>query len=91
MQNLLELLKDGKSRTTEMMAVELGTTVEDVKRRMEYLENMSVIRKVPFTSAQKCNGNCTGCKECDGHGRSACKGCMPENAERNMGNLWEVV
>ncbi len=91
MQKLLELLKDGKCRTVQMLASELKTSVEDVKRRMEYLENMGIIRKVPMTSDQKCSGDCTGCKECYGQGRAPCKGCIPENADRNMGNLWEVI
>ena len=91
MQKLLELLKDGKCRTTQMLAAELGTSVDDVKRRMEYLENMNIIRKIPLTSDHKCSGNCKGCKNCDAHEHACGKNCMPENAEKNMGNLWEVV
>lgn len=30
----------------------------------------------------------SSCSGCDGGG--GCKGCMPDNAEANMGDIWEV-
>ena len=86
MEKLLELLKDGKSRTTEMLANELGITVDEVKRDIEFLEHAGVIRRVPFAeNGHSCNG-CTGC----GTGKKTCAGCMPEGGFKNMGYMWEV-
>ncbi len=84
MQKLLELLKDGRSRTVEILAEELDTTADDIRRQLEYLELIGAVRKVAFPSGKSC-GSCSGC---DGGG--GCKGCMPDNAEANMGDIWEV-
>ena len=65
-----------------MLAMELGTTIEDVKRRIEYLERMNIIRRVSLNAP-----NC-GCNGCEG---GKCAGCMPEGGFRNMGEMWEVV
>lgn len=81
---LLELLKDGRSRTVEMLAEELDTTADDIRRQLEYLERIGAVRKVAFPSGKSC-GSCSGC---DGGG--GCKGCMPDNAEANMDDIWEV-
>ena len=89
MQRLLGLLTDGNSRTIEQLAGELGTTVSDISRRLEYLEHMGVIRKVSFLQTAKCGGSCGGCKS--GECAAACKGCIPGNAQMNMGDIWEVV
>ncbi|MCR5511632.1 MAG: Lrp/AsnC family transcriptional regulator [Lachnospiraceae bacterium] len=91
MQKLLELLKDGNSRTVEMLSRDLNTTVEDVRRRMEYLEKIGAIRKIPFMTGNDTNGSCSCCKGCDGGNNTVCKGCMPKGVVYNMGNLWEVV
>ncbi|MCR5824144.1 MAG: Lrp/AsnC family transcriptional regulator [Lachnospiraceae bacterium] len=86
MEKLLALLKDGKSRTPEMLAAELGVSVEDVKRDIEFLERTGVIVKVGFSeNGHSCNG-CTGC----GTGKKTCAGCMPEGGFKNMGYMWEV-
>ncbi len=89
MEQLLELLKDGHARTTQLLAIELNTSVEDVTRQMEYLENTGIIKRVVFTS-KGCSG-CSGCssgKHPDGH---ICKGCLPQDGFQNMGQMWEVV
>ena len=85
MQKLLELLKDGHSRTVEMLAAELHTSAEDIRRRMEYLEQVGAIKRIPFSQGNGCSG-CTGCE-----GGTGCRGCMPADAAHNMGEMWEVV
>lgn len=80
MQKLLDLLKDGRARTTDMLASELHTTPEDIRRKLAYMEHMGIIRRVPFTAA------------CGGQNRKgSCAGCMPEAELLNMGKMWEVV
>ncbi len=71
-----------------MLAIQLDTSVEKVKRDMEFLEKMGLIRKVPFsgTETPSCNG-CSGC----GTGKKTCAGCMPKDGFQNMGTMWEVV
>ncbi len=87
MEKLIELLKDGRSRTVEMLAVELNTSVDAVKRDLEFLERTGVIKRVDFTgSGHSCNG-CTGC----GTGKKNCAGCIPEGGFKNMGVMWEVL
>ena len=49
MKELLELLSDGNARTVRLLAIELGTSVEDVKRQIEYLTNIGVIKKVDMS------------------------------------------
>ncbi|MCR4638357.1 DeoR family transcriptional regulator [Ruminococcus sp.] len=85
MQKLLELLKDGRSRTIEMLAAELNTSSDDIRRQIEYLEQIGTIRRIMFPSGKGCSG-CTGCE-----GGTGCKGCMPADAESNMGEMWEIV
>lgn len=89
MEQLLELLKDGHARTTELLAMELHTSVTDVARQMEYLENMGIIKRVVFSPK-----GCSGCSGCSSQGKSeghTCKGCMPQDGFQNMGQMWEVV
>lgn len=85
MQKLLQLLKDGNSRTVEVLAAELNTTPGDINRQLEYLEHIGAIRKVSFSASKGCSG-CSGCDSA-----AACKGCIPKNASVNMGDMWEVV
>ena len=85
MNELLELLKDGNSRTVDILAAELGTTPDDISRQLEYLERIGMIRKVSFSVPKTCGGSCSGCNAAE------CKGCMPKNASVNMGEMWEVV
>lgn len=86
MEELLELLKDGRARTLEMLASEMKTNTEDMKRKIEYLENMGIIKSSfhPSCGAGKC-------AECAMHsGTAPCKGCLPEGGFKNMGQMWEV-
>ena len=87
MQKLLELLKDGKSRSIEMLAAEMSVSTDQVKRDLEYLERMGVIRKTGYNQA---NGHdCSTCGGCtDGQ---KCKSCAPEGGFKNMGSMWEVL
>ena len=83
MEKLLELLKDGRSRTIEMLADELGTDTSGVSRILDYLEAIGAIRKVSLSSPScHCGGSCSAAE---------CKGCIPQNASQNMGDMWEVV
>ncbi len=83
MEELLRLLQDGNTRTIEQLAEDLHTSVPDIHRQLEFLEHIGAIRRL---SAQE-----SGCGSCGGCSGGACKGCMPENAKQNMGELWEVV
>ncbi|MBQ3923080.1 MAG: DeoR family transcriptional regulator, partial [Spirochaetales bacterium] len=56
MQELLDLLKDGRTRTVEMLAEELNTTVEDVRRKLEYLENVGILTNVCSLVDSRCSG-----------------------------------
>ena len=87
MEKLIELLKDGRSRSMEMLAAELGMSMEQVKRDIEFLENMGIIKRIDLGSA---GASCTGCSGCSGPG-AACHGCVPEGGFQNMGTMWEVV
>lgn len=87
MNELIELLRDGKSRTVEMLAMELNTTVEKVNRDIDFLERTGVIRRITFSGGgSQCNG-CTGCST----GKKTCAGCMPKDGFQNMGIMWEVL
>lgn len=85
MRELLGLLNDGNSRTIEQLAAELHTSPEDIGRQLEYLENIGMIRRVSVTEKKSCGGKCGRCNGAE------CRGCMPQNASANMGNVWEVV
>lgn len=86
MERLIDLLKDGKSRSLEMLAEELGISIEHLKRDLEYLERAGVIKRVELNVG---GGSCSGCSGCDGG--SGCKGCMPDGGFQNMGSMWEIV
>ncbi|WP_034465497.1 FeoC-like transcriptional regulator [Butyrivibrio proteoclasticus] len=79
MKDLLALLSDGHARTEKLLAIELHTTVEDVKRQIEYLEHMGIVRKVDMSA-------CSG-KSCGGD----CNKCAPKDGFKNMGAMYEVV
>ncbi len=86
MEELLELLKDGHARTIELLASELKTDTDDIKRKLEYLEQIGAIRKISLLS---CGASCS---ECAMHsGTAPCKGCLPEGGFKNLGELWEVT
>lgn len=86
MEQLLELLKDGNARTIDLLAIEMNTTVDDVYRQLEYLENMGIIKKVIFNV----NG-CNSCSDCLSEGGHTCKGCLPDGGFNNMGQMWEIT
>ena len=103
MEKLIRLLGDAHARTVEMLAAELDTSVEDVKRKIEYLEHTGLIKKIffPEKSCTGCRGteegltaSCGGCpskgKNTDGSA-AVCRGCMPDGGFRNMGEMWEVI
>ncbi len=87
MEKLIALLKDGKTRTMEMLAHELGVSMNILRRDIDFLERTGVIRKVEVSG--KCgNNSCEGCTTCGG---KTCSGCMPEGGFQNMGSRWEVL
>ncbi len=87
MQKLIELLKDGKSRTKEMLSQELGISSEQLDRDIDYLERMGVIRRTGYEEAQR--HDCSTCGGCaDGQ---KCKSCAPAGGFKNMGHMWEVI
>lgn len=78
MKDLLDLLSDGRARTEKLLAIELHTTVEDVKRQIEYLEHMGIIHRVDVSCCSKgCGGDCGKC--------------VPQNGFQNMGQMYEIV
>ncbi|MBO7421041.1 MAG: Lrp/AsnC family transcriptional regulator [Spirochaetaceae bacterium] len=107
MEKLLQLLKDGRTRSTEIIAAELGTSTEDVLRKIEFLERSGIIRRVatsfPKTETLRtagknsaagpsCSGGCKSCSGCShGCGTKACSACMPEGGFKNMGIMWEII
>ncbi len=70
-----------------MLAAEMSVSTDQVKRDLEYLERMGVIRKIGYNQA---NGHdCSTCGGCtDGQ---KCKSCAPEGGFKNMGSMWEVL
>lgn len=102
MNELLNLLKDGHVRTTLMLASELHTTPADIRRKLEFLENAGIIKRISLTAASCGGGSCSGCTGCgpgvspgdipgDRKGKSGCAGCIPGAELMNMGEMWEVV
>jgi predicted DNA-binding transcriptional regulator YafY len=85
MQELLELLKDGKSRSITMIATELNKSVDQIERDIEFLERTGVIRRIEFSMC----GSCSGCSS--GVGPKTCPGCTPEGGFKNMGVMWEII
>lgn len=89
MEKLLSLLKDGRSRPVELIAAELGTSVEDVRRKIEFLERAGAIRRVSQEAAAA--GACTGCSGCQhgkaAHGRNnACSSCSDKHGKAAHGS-----
>lgn len=87
MEELLNLLTDGRSRTIEMLANELGTTNEDILRKIDFLEQSKIIRRVATSYSKKCSG----CSHGGNCGSQACAACMPKGGFKNMGVMWEVI
>ena len=90
MEELIGLLTDGRSRSIEMLAMELNTSVEKVRRDIDFLERSGVIKRVAFSGSCGSVHSCNGCSGC-GTGNQACAACMPEGGFKNMGVMWEVV
>lgn len=65
MNELLNLLKDGHARTTLMLASELHTTPADIRRKLEFLENAGIIKRISFTAVSCGGGSCSGCTGCN--------------------------
>ena len=84
MEELLNLLRDGHSRSIEMLAAELNTTSEDITRRIEFLERAGIIRRV-LNIKKGCSNSCGH------HNCSNCSACMPDGGFKNMGEMWEIV
>ena len=99
MRELIELLKDGHARTIKLLAIELKTSEEDVKRQIEYLTNIGVIKKVDMSCGcgGSCGGvsgssGCGGCSSASGSGScNSCSSCLPDGGFKNMGEMYEVV
>jgi hypothetical protein len=70
-----------------MLAEELGKSTDQVKRDLEYLERMGVIKRTGYGAAQ--GHDCSSCSGCSDGGN--CKSCAPEGGFKNMGTMWEVV
>ncbi len=78
MRDLIELLSDGHARTEKLLAIELHTTVDDVKRQIEYLGHMGIIRRVDVSCCSKgCGGDCGKC--------------APKDGFKNMGEMYEII
>ncbi len=89
MTSLLDMLKDGNARSVEIMASELDTSVDDIERMLEYMENTGVLKRTVL--GQVGCADCASCSSCATKGTgSACKGCMPDKGFQNMGVIWEV-
>ena len=93
MRELIELLRDGHARTTKLLAIELKTSEEDVKRQIEYLTNIGVIKKVDMSCG--CGTGCGSSGSCGGASGSgncnSCSSCLPDGGFKNMGEMYEVV
>mgnify|MGYP002855294767 CR=1 FL=1 len=68
-----------------MLAAELGRSVEQVERDIEFLERTGVIRRVTMAG-------CMGCSDAASENcGSSCAGCTPDGGFKNMGVMWEIV
>ena len=84
MKELMDLLRDGHARTEKLLAIELHTSVEDVRRQIEYLEHIGMFRRVDLSS---CGAGCSDNGKCG----SNCTKCAPKEGFQNMGVMYEVV
>ena len=98
MEELLNLLRDGHSRSIEMLAAELNTNAEDIVRRIEFLEHAGIIRRVINIKNDCTRGcgthGCSSCPGCRAHGKqkaSVCASCISDGGFKNMGEMWEIV
>ena len=70
-----------------MLALELNTSVENVKRDIDFLERTGMIKRILFTGTGTEGHSCNGCTGC-GTGKKTCEGCMPKDGFQNMGVMW---
>ncbi len=89
MEELLTLLKDGNARTLELLALELNTDTEDIKRKLEYLEKIGAVKRINLLPNSA--GKCSECAYHSHSGTEPCKGCIPDGGFKNMGEMWEVI
>ncbi|MCR5046288.1 MAG: Lrp/AsnC family transcriptional regulator [Treponema sp.] len=83
MEELLELLRDGNSRSVEMIAAELNSSPEDVLRKIDFMERAGIIRRVTEKKDSCGKHKCSDC--------SNCSRCQPKGGFKGMGEIWEVV
>lgn len=76
MEEILDLMKEGKAWSVEALARQLHTTPEDIRRKMEYLEQMGYLKKT-----EACGHHCSGCTS---H-------CSDGISDENMPVFWEVT
>ncbi len=76
-----------KAPVMNALASELKTDIDDIKRKLEFLENIGAIRKISLLSCGA--GKCSECAMRSG--TAPCKGCMPDGGFKNMGEMWEFV
>ncbi|MCR4789583.1 MAG: Lrp/AsnC family transcriptional regulator [Treponemataceae bacterium] len=92
MEELLALLKDGHSRSVEMLAAELNTSTEDILRRIDFLEHAGLIRRINFEDSSCSSKSCTGCSSGNGKCKNkSCSSCQPKGGFKHMGQMWEVI
>lgn len=102
MEKLLQLLSDGRSRTIEMLADELGTTTSDILRKIDFLERSKIIRRVATSypkgetlltagkdknNVPACPGHCTSCSGCSHKGGTGSKVCTACMPEGGFKNM----
>lgn len=64
MNEILEMLSSGETRTIETIAAQLKLEPEMVKAQIEYLEQMGYLKPVQLDG--DCGGSCSSCnKACD--------------------------
>ncbi len=102
MNELLNLLMDGRSRTIEMLASELNTSSEDILRKIDFLERAGLIRRVatsfskdeslrtagknPVVAGAACSSHCSSCSGCS-HGKDGKAACSSCMPEGGFKNM----
>ncbi len=78
LNEILELLKQGKAFSLQDIAETMHTDVQDVKVKIDYLERNHYIKKVQMLAG--CSGGCRGC--------SSGSGCSKDT---NGPIMWELT
>lgn len=76
MTELLRLMEEGTAWNVETLASRLGTTTTDIRRRIEYLEQMGYLRRI--------NGCSHDCQGCSAH-------CSAASGLSGMPVFWELI